>query len=193
MSRVKKPPPHGHHLLDLSDAYQICARCGEILSAGETVQVVYRGDRGTWRGYVHPSGPDWWGIYTHVEGPDCPPGAASGWQAVRRAIEMRGPDNPTVAQREALTKRKGREAQPVILRGFVFPFVTLLDCDRCDVEKRAVTIGRHETLESDRRSVQSASDGREPEKEDDVDGYKFNVKKAGNRFNYVEDEDTSGR
>lgn len=186
MSRIPKPPPYGHHLLYLSDAYQICARCGEILSAGETVQVVYRGDRGTWRGYIHPSGPDWWGIYTHVEGPDCPRGAVSGWQAVRRAIEMRGPDNPTVAPREALTKRKGREAQPVILQGFVFPLVSLLDCNHCDVEKRAVTIGRHETLESDRSSVQSASDGREPEKDEDG-GYKFAVKKAGNRYNYVED------
>jgi len=187
MSRIRKPAPYGHHLLRLSDAYQICARCGQILSAGETVQVIYRGDRGTWRGYIHPSGPDWWGIYTHVEGPDCPPGAVSGWLAVRRAIEMRGPDNPAFAEMEGLSKRKGREAQPIILRGFVFPFVSLLDCEHCKVEKMAVTIGRHEILESDRTSIRSASDGREPDKEDDVGQYKYNVKKAANRHDLVED------
>ncbi len=27
---------------------------------------------------------------------------ASGWQAVRRALEMQGPDNPTMAEVEAL-------------------------------------------------------------------------------------------
>lgn len=187
MSRVTKPPPYGHHLLDLSDAYQMCARCGEILAAGETVQVVYRGDRGTWRGYIYPAGPDWWGVYTHLEGPDCPPGAASGWLAVRRAIEMRGPDNPAIAEMEGLGKRKGREAQPIILQGFVFPFVSLLDRKHCEVEKMAVTIGRHEILESDRTSVQSMRDGREPDKEDDVGRYKYNVKKAASRHDYVED------
>jgi hypothetical protein len=188
VSRITKPAPHGHHrLAHLADAYQLCARCGEILSTGETVHVVYRGDRGTWRGYIYPSGLDWWGIYTHSEGPDCPPRAVSGWQAVRRAIEMQGPDNPTTAEVEALGKRKGGEGQPVILWGFVFPFVSLLDCEHCDVEKRAVTIGRRETLESDRSPVQSVSDGREPDKEGDVGGYKYNVRKAGNRYDYVED------
>lgn len=187
MSRITKPPPDGHHLLHLSDAYQTCARCGEILLAGETVQVVYRGDRGTWRGYIHPSGPDWWGIYTHVEGPHCPPGAVSGWLAVRRAIEMRGPDNPTGAAIEAPGKRKGREGQAIILRGCVFPFVSLLDNEHCEVEKMAVTISRHEILESDRTSIRSASDGREPDKEDDVGRYKYSVTKPAHRQDYIED------
>jgi hypothetical protein len=187
MSRITKPPPYGHHLVHLADAYQLCARCGEILSVGETVQVVYRGDRGTGRGYIHPSGPDWWGIYTHAEGPDCPPRAVSGWQAVRRAIEMRGPDNPTMAETEALGKRKGREAQPVILWGFVFPFVSLLDSEHCDVEKRAVTVAPREILKSDLSPVQSRIDGIELDKEDDVREYRHNVKKARVRYDYIED------
>jgi hypothetical protein len=187
MSRITKPAPYGYTLVHLPDAYQLCARCGEILSAGETVQVVYRGDRGAWRGYAHPLGPDWWGIYTHVEGLACPPKAVSGWDAVRRAIDMRGSENPTMAQMEALGKRKGREAQPVTLWGLVFRFVSLLDSEHCDVEKRAVTVGRSELLKSDRSPVQSRSDGREPDQEDDVGGFKHNVKKAGIRYDYVED------
>jgi hypothetical protein len=178
----------GHHQLEhLADAYQLCARCGQVLSAGETVQVVYRGDRGAWRGYTRPFGPDWWGIYTHVEGPDCPPRVVSGWQAVRRAIEMRGPDSPTIALIEALGKRKGRKAQPVTLWGFVFPFVSLLDSEHCDVEKRAVTVASREILKSDRSPVQSRIDGSEPDQEDDVGGYRHSVKKARARYDYVED------
>ena len=158
MSRITKPAPYGHQRVHLADAYQLCARCGKILCTGDTVEVVYRGDRGTWRGYVSPAGPDWWGIYTHPETPECPPASVSGWEAIRRAIEMRTPDNPTKAEIEAPGKRKGREAQPVTLWGFVFPFVSLLDNELCDAEKRAVTIWcLSEILESDQVPVQLLS------------------------------------
>jgi len=97
------------------------------------------------------------------------------------------PTIPLLRRWKAWVKRKGREARPIILRSFVFPFVSLLDCKDCEVEKMAVTIGRHEILESDRNSVQSASDGREPDKQDDVRRNKYTVKKAANRHDSVED------
>ena len=100
---------------------------------------------------------------------------------------MRGTDNPTMADLEALGKRKGQEAQPVILWGFSFPFVSLLDREHCDVEKRAVTVVSRETLESDRSPVPSVCDGREPDTEDGLGRYKYKAKKAGARYGYVED------
>jgi hypothetical protein len=186
MSRITKPAPYGHHFVHLADAYQLCARCGKILSVGETVQVVYRGDRGARWGYVNPLGPDWWGIYTHVEGPACPPKAVSGWDAVRRAIDMRGPDAPTGAKMEALGKRKGLEAQPATLWGSVFPFVSLLDREHCNVEMLAVTIGCREILNSDRSPAHLRSDGRESDKTDDVGENEDDPKKAGKGYDHLD-------
>lgn len=138
MSRLTKLAPPGCHPTRVEGGYQICARCGEILRFGESVEVVYRGDRGTWRGYLYPSGPDWCGIYTHPEGPSCGRGNASGWQSVERAIDRREFNQATP-----------RDAQPVTLRGSLLPFVSLLDNKQLDIEREAVEYYEREKLESE--------------------------------------------
>src|SRR5271165_4079212 len=138
MSRLTKLAPPGCHPTRVEGGYQLCARCGEILRLGESVEVVYRGDRGTWRGYLYPSGPDWCGIYTHPEGPPCGRGNASGWQSVERAIDRREFNQATP-----------RDAQPVTLRGSLLPFVSLLDNKQLDIEREVVEYYEREKLESE--------------------------------------------
>ena len=86
-----------------------------------------------------------------------------------------------------LVSGRAEKLSPLSLWGFVFPFVSLLDSEHCDVEKRAVTVASREILKSDLSPVQSRIDGREPDKEDDVGEYRHNVKKARVRYDYVED------
>lgn len=135
---MTKLAPSGCHSTRVEDGYQLCARCGKILCVGESVEVVYRGDRGTWRGYVYSSGPDWCGIYTHPEGPSCGRGNASGWRAVERAIDRREFNLAT-----------SREAKSVFLWGSVLPFVSLLDNKQLDLERDAVDYYGKEKLESE--------------------------------------------
>ena len=153
MSLLTKPAPRVCHPTRLEDGYQLCARCGNILCIGESVEVVYRGDRGTWRGYIHPSGPDWCGIYTHPEGKSCGRGNASGWQAVERAIDRREFNQATY-----------REAQSVTLWGSVRPFVSLLDNKQLDLEREAVDYYGNEKLESQLKQKRSEQGEEENEK-----------------------------
>ncbi len=159
MSRLTKLAPPGCHPTQVEGGYEICARCGEILCIGESVEVVYRGDRGNWRWYAEPlyryirfSGPDWCGIYTHPEGKSCGHGNASGWQAVERAIDRREFNRATC-----------REAQSVVLWGSVRPFVSLLDNRQIELESKSVDYYQEENPESQLRRKWS-QEGEEDEK-----------------------------
>jgi hypothetical protein len=73
------PTPECISSTEISDGYQLCARCGEVLIEGENAFVVQRISS--------------WFIYTHEVGPDCHPKAVTGWKAVRDAEAMRGTKN----------------------------------------------------------------------------------------------------
>ena len=120
MSRYGKIAPGGRPVV-VDDGYYLCARCGEVLRNGDRVVAVYRAP--------------WWGIYSHPEGPDCPPKAVAGWRAVELALQMQESNVPTP-----------RQAQPVAINGVVLPVVSLLDDTHCDVEKAAVTISQKDFL-----------------------------------------------
>ena len=160
MSRLTKLAPPGCHPTQVEGGYQICARCGEILCIGECVEIVYRGDRGNWRGYADPlyrytrfSATDWCGIYTHPDGKSCGRGNASSWQAVERAIDRREFNRATC-----------REAQYVTLWGSVRPFVSLLDNRQIELERKAVDYYGKEILESQLRGKWSEEGDEEDEK-----------------------------
>ena len=123
MSRYTKAPPDEHSIV-LHDGYQLCARCGTVLCTDDEAVAVYRAP--------------WWGIHTHLPGPDCPAKAASGWRAVELALDMRESNIPTP-----------REAFPVTISGFTLPFVSLLDNEHCTAEMKVVTIWRKEFLPSE--------------------------------------------
>jgi hypothetical protein len=126
MSRYHRVPPNGHCIV-LAGGYRLCARCGEIQCTNETVRVVYRS----------PS----WGIYTHLQGPNCLEKAVSGWRAVELAMDMRATNVPTP-----------REANTVSIGGFDFPFVSLLDDGHCHAEMDAVTVSQRDFLPAARHS-----------------------------------------
>ena len=123
MSRYHKAAPNGHTVF-LADGYHLCARCGNIQCTDDRGVVVHRAP--------------WWGIYTHLQGPDCPAKAVSGWRAVDLALDMRESNVPTP-----------RDADRVDIGGFIFPFVSLLDDEHCNSEMAAVTIWRKEFLPSE--------------------------------------------
>ena len=110
----------------LAGGYRLCSRCGNILCAADTVQVVYRNAS--------------WGIYTHLQGPNCPEKAVSGWRAVELAMDMRATNVPTP-----------REANLVSVGHFDFPFVSLLDDEHCHAEMATVTISQREFLPAAQR------------------------------------------
>lgn len=120
MSRYTKVPPGGR-LSVLTDGYQLCARCGSVLCADDRAEFVRRAPG--------------WTIYTHLRGPDCPAKAVSGWRAVELALDM-----------SATNAATPREANPVAIGGFDFPFVSLLDDEHCNVEMDAVTISQNDFL-----------------------------------------------
>lgn len=126
MSRYHKVPPNGHCIV-LAGGYRLCARCGKIQCSNETVQVVYRS----------PS----WGIYKHLQGPNCLEKTVSGWRAVELAMDMRATNVPTP-----------REAHAVSIGGFDFPFVSLLDDEHCHAEMATVTISQRDFLPATPRS-----------------------------------------
>ena len=76
-----------------------------------------------------------WGIYTHLQGPNCPAKAVSGWRAVELALDMRASNIPTP-----------REANRVSIGSFNLPFVSLLDDEHCKAEMAAVTISQRDFL-----------------------------------------------
>jgi hypothetical protein len=120
VSRYTKVPPGGC-LSILTDGYQLCARCGSVLCADDRAEFVCRAP--------------WWTIYTHLRGLDCPAKAVSGWRAVELARDMSAKNAPTP-----------READAIVIGGFSFPFVSLLDDEHCEVEMGAVTISQHDFL-----------------------------------------------
>ena len=133
MSRYGKAAPGGRYIV-LEDGYQLCARCGAVHCTEETVVVVYRSP--------------WWGIHTHVPGPDCRAKAVSGWRAVEFALDMRKSNVPTP-----------REAHPTSINGFTLPCVSLLDDQHCSAEMAAVTVSRKEFLPSESSLYAGDKDG----------------------------------
>ena len=101
--RYRAPKPLEARTEVIIDDYQLCARCGRVMTNGETAIVVQRS----------PS----WLIYSHPEGPDCPAKAVKGWLAVRRAGGIRSSQN----------KETFRRAEPMKLNGLVLDCVCILD------------------------------------------------------------------
>jgi hypothetical protein len=101
--RYTAPKPLEARTEVIVDDYQLCARCGRVMTNGETAIVVQRS----------PS----WLIYSHPEGPDCPAKAVKGWLAVRRAEGIRSSQN----------KETPRRAEPVKLNCLVRECVCILD------------------------------------------------------------------
>ena len=116
MSRYAKSAPGGRRIV-LCDGYHLCARCGNIHCTEDRVVVVYR--------------TPWWGIHTHLPGPNCPLKAVSGWRAVELALNIRESNVPTP-----------RGADCVEIGGLIFPFVSLLDDEHCRAEVQ-IEIGRN--------------------------------------------------
>jgi hypothetical protein len=108
--RVLAPTPESCEITQVSDGYQLCARCGEPLVTGEIAVAAPR----------LPS----WLIYTHHIGPDCPAKAVRGWKAVKAADAMR-----TVPNKEVL-----RDAEPCYIGGSLRPCVCVLDDKHIEAE-----------------------------------------------------------
>jgi hypothetical protein len=164
VSRYTKAAPGGRFIPLNDKGYHLCARCGEIQCTGDRVVAVYRTPR--------------WVIYTHPPGPECPAKAVSGWRAVELALDMRESNIPTP-----------RQAYPVSVGGFCLPFVSLLDKEHIKVELEVVTISppTGEELRSDRITVRT-TDGRQADPEDhhSYREHEYNVRQAGNKYDYVE-------
>jgi hypothetical protein len=81
------PVPASAMTTQVTDGYQLCARCGRVLVEGDTAVTVRR--------LSH------WLIYSHQAGPNCPPKAVRGWKAARRADTIRNLNNEENIFREA--------------------------------------------------------------------------------------------
>jgi hypothetical protein len=64
----------------LAHGYQLCARCGNVMVTGVTVEIVERAS------FRHIP---FWLIYSHIPGSLCPPDTVKGWSAVQKAIDYR--------------------------------------------------------------------------------------------------------
>jgi hypothetical protein len=127
--RHKAPPPLNAKVEVITDGYQLCARCGRPLLNGEPSIVAERST--TWR------------IYTHPEGPSCPPKAVKGWLAVRRAEGIRA--SPNVATY--------RRAEPIELNGSVRESICILDQKHIDAELELVEYESRELIGITARSI----------------------------------------
>jgi hypothetical protein len=77
--RELTPAPASATTAEVTDGYQLCARCGNPIVQGEQAFVVRRLND--------------WLIYTHPLGPGCPPDAVRGWLTAGRADAIRELDN----------------------------------------------------------------------------------------------------
>src|SRR6185312_536799 len=108
--RVLAPMPENASTLTVRGGYQVCARCGEILTEGDSAVTVTRLSN--------------WSIYTHEVGANCPAKAVRGWLAVRTADSMRRLPNQGPAT----------EGQAYRLAGVLRPCMSLLDESHIDAE-----------------------------------------------------------
>ena len=108
--RVLAPIPESNVSSQIVDGYQLCARCGEALVAGESALAAPR---------LHS-----WLIYTHQLGPGCPPKSVRGWKAVRFADTARERPNKDVY----------REGEPYNIGGARRACVCLLDDRHLEAE-----------------------------------------------------------
>jgi hypothetical protein len=104
------PTPECISSTEISDGYQLCARCGNVLVDGESAFVVPRISS--------------WLIYTHEVGPDCPAKAVNGWKTVRNAEAVRGTNNVETV----------RDAGHFKVGGSIRPWVCVLDDEHIDAE-----------------------------------------------------------
>jgi len=112
--RVLAPPPCSAITVQVENGYQLCARCGEVLTEGEAAVAVQRLCS--------------WLIYAHELGPHCPPKAVRGWLAARKADTMRNLEN----------KEMFRTGEPYSLNGVLKPCVCILDDRHIDAELAAL-------------------------------------------------------
>jgi hypothetical protein len=108
--RYGSPPPQSAKTDVIRDGYQLCARCGKVMTNGETAIVVPR----------TPMSP----IYSHPTGSQCPPKAVRGWKAALRAEGVR--DSPNV-----LTPRP---AEPAHVGGVQRELTCILDDKHIEAE-----------------------------------------------------------
>jgi hypothetical protein len=108
--RVLAPIPESAAVRQVVDGYQLCARCGGPLVAGESAVVVSR----------LPSGL----IYAHKIGSNCPSKAVRGWKAARSAESIRKQQN----------KADARKAAPLYIAGSLHTCMSLLDDQHISAE-----------------------------------------------------------
>ena len=108
--RVLAPPPANAIAMPVKDGYQLCARCGQVMTDGETAVVT-------------PRSP-FWLIYSHELGQHCPPKATRGWLAAKRANARRNSENKEIL----------RTGEPYSLNGVPKPCVCILDDRHIEAE-----------------------------------------------------------
>jgi len=108
--RVLAPPPMSATEGRITDGYQLCARCGQVMVDGDGVVLVPRLSS--------------WLIHSHEVGPFCPPKAVRGWKVARAADTIRALENEEAC----------REAEPYYIVGAVRSCVCLLDDKHIEAE-----------------------------------------------------------
>jgi hypothetical protein len=108
--RVLAPPPMSATEGLITDGYQLCAQCGQVMVEGDGVVLVRRLSS--------------WLIHSHEIGPLCAPKAVRGWKAAKAADTIRALENEEVF----------REAEPYYIGEAMRPCVCLLDDKHIEAE-----------------------------------------------------------